>query len=92
MKYKYARSKTELRSEDEFMISLHQKRPHLTIPEWSVEDIEADETKIGLAGSPTKVKSVSSIVLTASESKILTDSDSDIEGMIKELIKHHTIG
>ncbi len=48
--------------------------------------------KIGLAGSPTKVKSVSSIVLTANESKVLTDSDSDIEGMIKELIKHHTIG
>lgn len=92
MKYKYARTNTEMRKGDPVLEELHKKRPYLVIPEWSVEDIKADETKIGLAGSPTKVKSVSSIVLTASESKVLTDSDSDIEGMIKELIKHHTIG
>ena len=92
MKYKYARTKTEMRKGDPVLEALHLKRPHLIIPEWSVEDINADVTKIGLAGSPTKVKSVSSIVLTATESKVLTDSDIDIEGMIKELIKHHTIG
>jgi len=92
MKYKYARTKTEMRKGYPILEELHKKRPYLVIPEWSVEDIKADETKIGLAGSPTKVKSVSSIVLTATESKVLTDSDSDIEGMIKELIKHHTIG
>jgi len=92
MKYKYARTKTEMRKGDPVLEELHKKRPHLVIPEWSVEDIEADIAKIGLAGSPTKVKSVSSIVLTANESKVLTDSDSDIEGMIKELIEHHTIG
>ena len=92
MKYKYARTNTEMRKGDPVLEELHKKRQHLIIPEWSVEDIEADVNKIGLAGSPTKVKSVSSIVLTANESKVLTDSDSDIEGMIKELIKHHTIG
>jgi electron transfer flavoprotein beta subunit len=81
-----------MRKGDPVLEKLHKKRPHLVIPEWSVEDIDADINKIGLAGSPTKVKSVSSIVLTANESKVLTDSDSDIEGMIKELIKHHTIG
>ena len=92
MKYKYARTKTEMRKGDPVLEKLHEERPYLVIPEWSVEDIEADLTKIGLAGSPTKVKSVSSIVFTVNESKVLTDSDSDIEGMIKELIKHHTIG
>jgi len=92
MKFKYARTKTELRSADEAMLALHVNRPYLTIPEWNVEDIEADANKIGLSGSPTKVKSVESIVLTANEAKILNDSDSDIEGMIKELIEHHTIG
>ena len=46
-------------------------------------------SKIGLAGSPTKVKSVESIVLTANEAKVLNDSDSDIEGMIKELQQLH---
>lgn len=92
MKYKYARTKTELRSADESMLSLHKKRPYLTIPEWSVEDIEADIAKIGLSGSPTKVKSIENIVLTSNEAKILSDSDTDIEMMIKELIEHHTIG
>ncbi|WP_298286926.1 electron transfer flavoprotein subunit beta/FixA family protein [uncultured Lutibacter sp.] len=92
MQYKYARTKTELRSADEMLLSLHQKRPYLTIPEWSVEDIEANVEKIGLNGSPTKVKSVENIVLTANEAKFLTESDADIEMMIKELIEHHTIG
>lgn len=92
MQYKYARTKTEMRKGDPVLEELHKKRPYLIIPEWSVEDIEADITKIGLAGSPTKVKSVESIVLTANEAKILSESDADIEGMIKELIEHHTIG
>ena len=94
MKYKYARTNTELKSRktDEMLLSLHEKRPYLTIPEWSVEDIDADINKIGLPGSPTKVKSVESIVLTAKEAKILSDSDADIEMMIKELIVQHTIG
>jgi electron transfer flavoprotein beta subunit len=92
MQYKYARTNSEIRRDDEFMKSLHAKRPYLTIPEWGVEDIDADVTKIGLPGSPTKVKSIESIVLTASEAKVLSESDSDIEMMIKELIEHHTIG
>ncbi len=94
MKYKYARTNTELNSRgtEEFIKELHQQRRYLTIPEWGVEDIDADAEKIGLAGSPTKVKSVESIVLTADETKVLTDSDKDVEEMIKELIENHTIG
>ena len=94
MQYKYARTKTELKSKrtDELLLALHDKRPYLTIPEWGVEDINAEIAKIGLSGSPTKVKSVESIVLTSEESKVLSDSDADIEMMIKELIEQHTIG
>ena len=92
MKFKYARTKTEMRSTNELIDMVHEKRPHLTIPEWSVEDIDADVNKIGLPGSPTKVKSVENIVLTANESKVISSSDADIEMMIKELIAHHTIG
>ncbi len=92
MKFKYARTKTEMRKGNPVLEELHKQRPYLVIPEWRVEDIDADMKKIGLAGSPTKVKSVESIVLTANEAKVLTDSDSDIEEMIKELIENHTIG
>ncbi|NNL15770.1 MAG: electron transfer flavoprotein subunit beta/FixA family protein [Flavobacteriaceae bacterium] len=94
MKYKYARTSTELNSKgtEDFLIDLHKKRSYLTIPEWSVEDIGAEMEKIGLSGSPTKVKSVESIVLTAKESKQLSEDDADIEMMIQELIEKHTIG
>jgi electron transfer flavoprotein beta subunit len=94
MKYKYARTQTELKSKstDESLRELHTVRPYLTIPEWGVEDISAEMEKIGLSGSPTKVKSVESIVLTAEETKVLSDSDADVEMMIKELIENHTIG
>lgn len=94
MQYKYARTSTELnsKSSDEILRNLHEKRPYLTIPEWGVEDIGAEMGKIGLSGSPTKVKSVENIVLTSDENKVLKDTDEDIELMIKELINNHTIG
>ena len=47
---------------------------------------------LGLSGSPTKVKNIENVVLQAKESKVLSDSDSDIDGFIKELIANHTIG
>ncbi len=94
MQYKYARTQTELnsRKSSDFIRNINQSRPYLVIPEWGVEDIQAEMEKIGLTGSPTKVKKVESIVLTASEAKMLSDSEADIESMIKELIDNHTIG
>ena len=92
MKYKYAQSKTELSKAPDWIKELHETRPYLTIEEWGVEDINAEAEKIGLPGSPTKVKSIENVVFTASESKILSDSENDVEEMIKELLAHHTIG
>lgn len=62
------------------------------ILQWGAADIEADVQQCGLAGSPTKVKEVQNIVFKAKESKQLTASDSDVEGLIKELLESHTIG
>ncbi len=92
MKYKYARSKTEMKKADELLQKLHLERPYLTIEEWNVEDINADPGKIGLPGSPTKVKSIENVVFTTTESKVLTDSYEDVESVIKDLLEHHTIG
>ena len=70
----------------------YDKKPFLTIPQWSVTDVEGDLEQCGLAGSPTKVKAVQNIVFKAKESKRLTGSDADVEGLVKELLDSHTIG
>ena len=60
--------------------------------QWSVADVDGDPQQCGLAGSPTKVKAIKNIVFQAKESKTLTASDADIEGMIKELLEEKIIG
>ena len=59
---------------------------------WGVADIDADSAQCGLAGSPTKVKSVENIVFQAKESKTLSASDADVEGLVKELLAEKIIG
>ncbi|HHH54806.1 MAG TPA: electron transfer flavoprotein beta subunit/FixA family protein [Bacteroidetes bacterium] len=92
LKYKYARTNTELGREKDFIQEIVNNKDYLLIPEWSVEDINADLEKIGLPGSPTKVKSVENIVLTVKESKILDSKDESIKEMINDLINAHIIG
>jgi len=92
MKYKYARTATELKRESDDILALHEKRHYLEIEEWSVEDIGADIQWLGLAGSPTKVKKVENVVLQAKDSKVLEATDEAIESLVKELIDQHTIG
>lgn len=92
MKYKRAsapmeRPKGELPYAEEY-----EKKPYLTVKQWSVADVNGDLAQCGLAGSPTKVKAVQNIVFKAKESKRLTGSDSDVEGLVKELLDSHTIG
>ena len=71
---------------------LYDERPYLTLNQWSVADVDGDVNQCGLAGSPTKVKAIKNIVFQAKESKTLTASDADIEGMIKELLEEKIIG
>ena len=71
---------------------LYEKRAYLNLKEWSVADIDGDIQQCGLNGSPTKVKTVQNISFQAKESQTLTGSDTDIEGLIVELLANHTIG
>ena len=71
---------------------LYAERPYLNIIEWSTADVNADLAQCGLSGSPTKVKTIQNISFQAKESKTLTGSDSDVEGLIVELLANHTIG
>ena len=93
MKYKYASCPMERPAElDDRMAKLYAERDYLTLNQWSVADVDGDASQCGLAGSPTKVKTVKNIVFQAKESKTLTSSDADVEGMIKELLEEKIIG
>ena len=91
MKYKRAACPLERSSEDRYA-SLYEDRPYLNLNQWSVADVDGDPSQCGLAGSPTKVKAVQNIVFQAKESKTLTSSDADIEGLVMELLNDKIIG
>ena len=93
MKYKNATVIAERSAEDAAKYDeLIAKKPFLNITQWGASDIEADPAQIGKAGSPTNVKAVQNIVFKAKDSRTMTSSDSDIEGLIIELLNEKIIG
>ena len=92
LKYKHAKTNTELQEVDEQIEKLVNERPYLHITEWTVDDIKADVEWLGLSGSPTKVKKVENVVLQSKEAKQIDAKDGELEDFIKELIENHTIG
>ena len=65
---------------------------YLSIGEWNAETVEADLAQCGLAGSPTKVKSIENVVFTAKDARRVENNDEELENLIVELIANHTIG
>ncbi len=61
------------------------------IRQWTLEDLTADLDWCGLAGSPTKVHRVQSVVLAAQESKDVEPTDEGISDLIHELIEDKAI-
>lgn len=92
MKYKHAKTVSELQNSNEDYLHLYNDRPYLNIQEWTVNDIESDSEQLGLTGSPTKVKTIENVVLQSKGAKVISSSDDDIEELIKDLIGSHTIG
>ena len=92
MKYKRAMVPMEKPAEGLAYAEEYGKKPYLTLGQLSTADVDADLKQCGLSGSPTKVKAVQNIVFKAKESKVLTASDADVEGLIQELLANHTIG
>ncbi|MDC7226761.1 MAG: electron transfer flavoprotein subunit beta/FixA family protein [Spirochaetales bacterium] len=59
---------------------------------WDIEAINADVESCGLSGSPTKVKKIQSVVLTAGDIKMVDNTQGAIAEMVHDLIADHTIG
>ena len=96
MKYKRALAPLELPQgtgyEELPYADQYEKKAYLKIGQLTTADVNADLSQCGLAGSPTKVKNVENIVFKAKESKVLTGSDEDVNGLVQELLASHTIG
>ncbi|MBK8808362.1 MAG: electron transfer flavoprotein subunit beta/FixA family protein [Bacteroidales bacterium] len=92
MKYKKAKTISELQDSVQDYEQLQKERPYLHIEEWSANDLNVEPMRLGLNGSPTKVKTIENVVLTAKETVKLEAADKDIDFMMKELIASHTIG
>lgn len=92
MKFKHARTVTELQNETKDYTELYNLRPYLQLDEWTVDDLHAEVALLGLSGSPTKVKKIENVVFQSKDSKVLTSSDADIDSLMQELINSHVIG
>jgi electron transfer flavoprotein beta subunit len=64
----------------------------LLIEQWDLDDIHADLMRCGLAGSPTKVHRVQSIVLTKEGHTEIPATEAGIRQLIHELIVDRTWG
>ncbi len=68
------------------------KTQGLAIEQWNLDDIKADLNWCGLAGSPTKVHRVQSIVLTKEGYTEIPSSEEGVRQMIHELVVDRTLG
>jgi electron transfer flavoprotein beta subunit len=59
---------------------------------WDIAAINADPVQCGLSGSPTKVKKIDSVVLTAADIRYIEPSEAGITELIHGLIADHTFG
>ncbi len=64
----------------------------LLIEQWDLDDIGADLSRCGMAGSPTKVFRVQSIVLTKEDHSEVPATEEGIRQMVHELVMDRTLG
>jgi len=59
---------------------------------WDIAAINADPLQCGLSGSPTKVKHINSVVLTAADIRYIDPGEAGVSELIHGLIADHTFG
>jgi len=61
------------------------------IPVWAAADVGADEDKLGISGSPTKVLKVDYVVLEAVGSKEIQATPESISALVQELVRDYIL-
>ena len=98
LKYRRARSGFEVEAEakrqgctvDALVEGLQKKG--LFIETWGAEDIAADLARIGISGSPTKVKKIENVVLAGRNLKLYSPDDTGVRDLVSELVDERTFG
>jgi electron transfer flavoprotein beta subunit len=98
LKYRRARSGFEIEAEakrqgrpvDDVVADLRKKG--LFIETWGAEDIGAELVRIGISGSPTKVKKVENVVLAGKNLKLYGMDDAGVRDLVMELVDERTFG
>jgi electron transfer flavoprotein beta subunit len=61
------------------------------IPAWSAADVGADDSRVGLPGSPTKVLKVDFVVLGSSESKEFDATQQGVSELMHDLVQEYIL-
>lgn len=95
LKYRKAKTPSEFKAAgvDEAGLKVLEEKG-LVIQEWTAAGTipEEEMNRIGKAGSPTNVKQIMSVVLTAGDYKNIEPSTEGVTALIHELIEDHTLG
>ncbi|TET52430.1 MAG: electron transfer flavoprotein beta subunit/FixA family protein [Anaerolineales bacterium] len=77
--------------ESEEALDTYLEEHGLKIPVWSAADVGAEEGRVGLAGSPTRVLKVDYVVLGASDSKEVDASPEGAAQLFQELAQDYIL-
>jgi len=78
--------------ENEQALGEYLAKRKLNIEVWTANDLQVDESNLGLAGSPTQVYKVNYVVLETTDSKEVQPTAEGIQALIAELIQEYIVG
>ncbi len=78
--------------DESYLDSARIQRNKEIISLWDIAAIHAQVESCGLAGSPTKVKKIESVILKSEDIKMIENTSEAIADMVHELIADHTLG
>jgi len=90
LQYFPSRTSSELLGGDSYTKLEDLKERDLLIEEWGAGELTIDKNRIGISGSPTRVKKIENIILTAKGFKEFKPTEGDIQELMREFSKEHT--
>jgi electron transfer flavoprotein beta subunit len=77
--------------ETEEVLERYLAERKLVITVWSAADVGAEDSRVGLSGSPTKVLKVDFVTLESSDSREIEDSPTGLSELVQELVQDYIL-